>query len=100
MQWGLALSQQAYEAIVGGVRKYMTEYFQFPKFCRTLTDAYKSCGFISKRDLHRDFYQHQKIGVELDRANSALIKQNLIQSSHRYPPTGGPKIHGWEWIGD
>jgi hypothetical protein len=100
MQWGLALAHQAYEAIVGGVRKYMIEYLHFPKFCMTLTEAYKSRKFIGKVDLHRDFFQHQKTGMELERANVALIKQGLIEVAKRYPSTGGPAISGWKWIGD
>jgi hypothetical protein len=100
MRWGLALAQQAYEAMVGGIRKYMIEYLQFPKFCMTLTGAYKSRGFISKTDLHRDFFRHERTGLELDRVNGALIKQGVIQFAKRYPPTGGHEIVGWEWIGD
>jgi hypothetical protein len=99
-EWGLALSHQAYEATVGGVRKYMVEYLHFPKFCMTLTDAYKSRKFISKTTLNRDFFQHQKTGLELDRVNGALIKQGLIREARRYPPSGGPAISGWEWVGE
>jgi hypothetical protein len=94
MRWGLALAQQAYEAIVGGVRKYMTEYLHFPKFCLMLTEAYKSRGFIAKTQLNVDFCRYQRVGVELDRANTALIKQGLIAEAKRYPPTGGPAIKG------
>ncbi len=100
MRWGLALAQQAYEAIVGGVRQYMTEYLHFPKFCLTLTEAYKSRRFISKTNLNLDFNRYQRVGVELDRANTALVKQGLISPARRYPPTGGPVINGWEWVGD
>jgi hypothetical protein len=100
LSWGLALSHQAYDAIVGGVRKYMVEYLHFPKFCLTLIDAYRSRRFISKTKLHQDFFLHQKTGLELDRVNGALIKQGLIRSARRYPPTGGPAISGWEWVGE
>ena len=100
MRWGLALAQQAYEAIVGGVRKYMIEYLQFPKFCLTLTEAYKSRGWIWDRDLHRDFGHHQRYGMELERAKSALIKQGVIRFAKRYPPTGGQYRNGHEWCGD
>ena len=96
----MALAQQAYEAIVGGVRKYMIEYLQFPKYCLTLIEAYKSRGWIWDRDLHRDFGSHQRYGIELERAKNSLIKQGLIRFAKRYPATGGQYRNGHEWCGD
>ena len=94
------LSKLSFEAMVGGIEKYMQEYFDFPKFCDQVAAAFKSRGFISKRDLNRDFFRRMRQGFELDRVVVQLVKQDLIEFARQAPPTGGHTAEGWKWIGD
>jgi hypothetical protein len=96
----IKISKRSFEAMVGGIDRYMQEYFDFPKFCDTVAAAFKSRKFISKRDLNREFFRRMRQGFELDRVIAQLIKQSLIQWAERAPPTGGHIAEGWEWIGD
>lgn len=98
--FGKQLSKLSFEAMVGGIDKYMQEYFDFPKFCDQVGAAFKLRRFISKRDLNREFFRRMRQGFELDRVIQQLIKQGLIEFARQAPPTGGHTAEGWRWIGD
>jgi hypothetical protein len=51
----IKISTLSFNAMVGGVDQYMQEYFEFPKFCDKVLEAFRRDKFISKRDLNRDF---------------------------------------------
>jgi len=95
----IKISRLSFNAMVGGIDRYMQEYFDFPKFCDNVAAAFKQRKFISKRDLNREFFRRMRMGFELDRVVAQLIKQSLIQWAER-APTGGHTAEGWEWIGD
>jgi hypothetical protein len=96
----IKISKLSFEAMVGGIDRYMQEYFDFPKFCDNVAAAFKQRKFISQSVLNRDFFRRMRMGFELDRVVAQLIKQNLIQWAKRTPPGGGHTAEGWEWIGD
>jgi hypothetical protein len=96
----IKISKLSFEAMVGGIDRYMQEYFDFPKFCDQVAAAFKLRRFISKRDLNREFFRRMRMGFELDRVVAQLIKQSLIEFAQQAPPTGGHTAEGWKWIGD
>jgi SOS response regulatory protein OraA/RecX len=85
--------------MVGGITKYLREYYDFPKFCEKVAEAFRQRGFISKRDLNREFCRNMRWGNELDRVIDQLKKQGLIEDAKLAPPTGGNPATGWKWIG-
>jgi hypothetical protein len=49
----IEICKLSFEAMVGGIANYMREYYDFPKFCEQVAEAFQQHGFISKRDIHR-----------------------------------------------
>jgi hypothetical protein len=67
IQWAIRVAERSFDAMVGGVDKYMRKYFEFPKFCdEVLARLAKHGGWRSKRDLERDFRSNKRYGHELD----------------------------------
>jgi hypothetical protein len=77
--WGIKLSEQSFEATVGGAARYVREYLDFPEVCDRLVEAFRKSGFVSTRDLNRKFGRHQKYAGLLDRALDQLIKESRIK---------------------
>ena len=100
MAWAIALSEQSFEAAVGGAEKYMREYLEFPRFCDRVAEAFRLQRFISKPKVFRDFGRTQRWGNELGRVIEQLQKENRIQYAAQTPTNGGHKMEGWEWIGE
>src|SRR5262249_46394139 len=98
--WAIALSQRSWTAACGGVERYMHEYFEFPKFCETVADVYRTEGWLSLRDINRRFGRHQRYGNELTSVLKQLVREERITTDDRSPPTGGRTSPGHRWIGD
>jgi hypothetical protein len=84
--------------MVGGIDKYMHDYYDFPRFCDEVASAFESRGFISKRDLHRDFFRRMRKGFELDNVVAELIKQERIDWCQQSSLAGGGAAKGWKWV--
>ena len=58
MEWALRWSRVSFEAADGGLKKYMEEYFEFPKFCeeivQTIQAAGGSCLTVTLADISAD----------------------------------------------
>jgi hypothetical protein len=99
--WAIALSERSFDASCGGFNRYMQVYFEFPKFCDVVADAYCTEGWIAIRDIHRRFGRRQRFGTEVDRVLAQLVKEErIIKDDHPPPPTGGKSSPGHKWIKD
>lgn len=79
IQFGIQLMEQSFEAVTGGVERYMFERFEFPRMCEAvLNKIVASGGKISDRDLSRAFRNHQAWGNELYRACKYLEAEGRI----------------------
>jgi hypothetical protein len=66
MAWALALSEHSWRAAIGGREKYVHEYLEFPRFCaEVLKRLEEAGGWMSMRDLERDFRSNKRYGPEL-----------------------------------
>jgi hypothetical protein len=76
----------------------MREYYEFPKFCEQVGEAFRQRKFISKRDLNRKFFRHMRQGYERDRVVTQLVSQGLIEWAEQSPPTDGTTAKGWKLV--
>jgi hypothetical protein len=95
----IKLNRLSFDAMVGGIKKYMKEYYDFPKFCDEVAGAFHQRGFISESQLNREFFRNMRWGNELGRVIDQLKKQGLIEYAERSPATGGALAKGWRGIG-
>jgi DNA replicative helicase MCM subunit Mcm2 (Cdc46/Mcm family) len=88
--WAVKLSERSFEAAVGGVERYMQEYFEFPQFCDRILDALDANGGeMKRRDVLRKFGRKQRYGNELERVLTQLKKEERINFIERTPQSGG-----------
>src|SRR5262249_44558228 len=101
IDWALRWSRVSFEANVGGVQKYMRDYYEFPKFCERVFEFIKmqADGFASGRDLGRAFRRNMKFGNELERVLEQLKKEGLIKRDIRQSRSG-PAVEGWRAVKD
>jgi hypothetical protein len=79
IEFGIQLMEQSFEAVTGGVERYMFERFEFPKMCEAVFNKIVTAGGkISSRDLYRAFRNHQAWGNEVDRACRYLELEGRI----------------------
>jgi len=99
IEWALKWSRVSFNAADGGFKKYMRDYYEFPKFCEQVVEAIRSQedGFMSNRDLGRQFRRNMKFGHELEKALKQLEKEDRIQSCYRQK-SRGPAAGGWQII--
>jgi hypothetical protein len=84
IEWAIKLAECSFEATIGGVDRYMREYFEFPKFCeRVLQKIAEHGGSRSRRDLERDFRSNKRYGFELERVLNQLIAEGRIEREFR-----------------
>jgi hypothetical protein len=97
IEFGIELAERSFEAVVGGVERYMFETYKFPRLVAAVYD--KIAGGkdrrLSERDLNRMFRQHLNWGNELARVKAQLQAEerirwldNIGRSNNRSP--------GWE----
>jgi hypothetical protein len=86
----------------GGFDKYMKEYFDFPKLCDRLAEAYCTAPdqWLSDYIVARRFGRNQRFGTEIERAKTQLIREKRIAPSVHHPANGGPASPGCKWIGE
>jgi hypothetical protein len=94
IKWAVRLAERSFEAAVGGVAKYMREYFEFPKF-REQVLAKLAGGCRSHRDLERNFRSNKRYGFELDRALKQLLAEGRIVDEYRSRSGRGPSSRGY-----
>jgi hypothetical protein len=93
IEFAIDLCERSFEAIVGGVERYMFERFEFPRLCEVVFNKIvASGGKMSDRDLKRVFRNNQSWGNELDRALRYLKEEeriarsdNVGDSNHKSP---------------
>ena len=99
IEWALKWSRVSFEAAEGGVKKYMRNYFEFPKFCEEVVERIdqEQGDFMSNRDLSRAFRRNMKYGNELDKVLAHLVKEGRIREGSRKKAATGPAAQGY-WI--
>jgi hypothetical protein len=95
IDWALRWSRVSADAADGGVKKYMHNYFEFPKFCEEVAERISQEGFMSNRDLSRAFRRNMKHGHELDKVLAHLVKEGRVNACDRKGPTG-PTAQGYK----
>jgi hypothetical protein len=98
IEWGLKWSRVSFEAADGGFKKYMRDYYEFPKFCDEVLEAIRNNGgFISDREMGRRFRRNMKFGNELEKALRQLTNEGRIRRGVR-SRSRGPAANGWELV--
>jgi hypothetical protein len=98
IEWGLKWSKVSLDAVDGGVKKYMRQYYEFPKFCERVFEFIQAQGgFVSYRDLGRAFRRNMKYGNELEKATGQLQREGLIEHGSRKGERG-PAASGWRVV--
>jgi hypothetical protein len=99
IEWALRWSRVSFEAAEGGVKRYMHNYFEFPKFCEEVVERIdqEQDDFMSNRDLSRAFRRNMKYGHELDKVLAHLVKEGRIREGSRKKAATGPAAQGY-WI--
>lgn len=98
--WGIALARESFKAADGGAERYMHEYFEFPKQCNRVAEAFRKAKFLPEPKVYREFGRNQRWGNELPRVLNQLKLERRIRDDWQTPPNGGHKMFGWKWIGD
>ena len=90
IDWGIKVAELSFNAASGGIARYMQEYLEFPKFCDRVAEAFAERGFISERDLNREFFRKMRMGFELERVVGFLSTNYYnYYYYYYYPPTKG-----------
>jgi hypothetical protein len=101
IEWAVEWSRVSFGAADGGFKKYMRDYFEFPKFCEQVQEKILNAGrFMSTRDLRRHFRSHMKFGNELEKALQQLQQEGRIKYSAQRSGSRGPEAHGYELVDD
>jgi hypothetical protein len=80
---GIAIAKLSVETSLGGKDKFLKTFLRFDQMCDELAAAYKARGWISDRDVAREWGRKQSwVGV-LDRAKQHLITEERIVSDPR-----------------
>jgi hypothetical protein len=99
IQFGIQLMEQSFEAVTGGVERYMFERFEFPRMCEAVFNKIVASGNrMSIRELYRAFRNHQAWGNELDRACKYLEAEGRIERREDLG-TSNRKSPGWVVVG-
>jgi hypothetical protein len=100
IQFGIQLMEQSFDAVTGGVERYMFERFEFPRMCEAVFNKIVSVGGKMKdRDLYRAFRNHQGWGNELYRACKYLEAEGRIAPVDNLG-IGNRKSPGWAVVED
>jgi hypothetical protein len=95
IQFGIQLMEQSFDAVTGGVERYMFERFEFPRMCEAVFGKIVAAGGkITDRDLYRAFRNHQAWGNELYRACKYLEAEGRIGFVSNLG-SGNRKSPGW-----
>jgi hypothetical protein len=91
-------STSSFEAVVGGVERYMFERFEFPRMCEAVYNKIIANGKrISDRDLKRAFRNNQAWGNELRRACDYLMEEGRIEWLDNIGTSNRPSP-GWKAV--
>jgi len=100
IEFGIDLAERSFDAVVGGVKRYMFERYEFPQLVEAVFNKISADPKgIKIRDLKRAFRNNQAWGNELDRAIKYLVEEERIErvadlgDSNRLSP-------GWKSRGD
>jgi hypothetical protein len=99
--WAIGLASQSVEAACGGVDKYMSEYFEFPKFCDRVLEWLKSQPnrFAPPHLIARKFGRNQRNAFEIDNVLRQLVKEQRIIDDTR-SSSRGPDARGYRALDD
>jgi hypothetical protein len=100
IEFAIDLCSRSFDAVVGGVERYMFERFEFPRLCEVVFNKIASVGGkMSTRDLKRTFRNNQSWGNELDRALRYLEDEERIKESDNVG-TSNRASPGWVIVED
>jgi len=97
IEFGIQLMEPSFEALVGGVERYMFERFEFPRMCEVVFNKIAVGGKISDRELKRAFRNNQAWGNELRRAYDYLREEGRIAWCKNVGTSNNPSP-GWEIV--
>jgi hypothetical protein len=99
IEWALKWSRVSFNAADGGFKKYMRDYYEFPKFCERVLEFIRSQedGFASDRELGRTFRRNMRRGDELGKALNQLQQEGHIKPGTRQK-SRGPAAQGWKAV--
>jgi hypothetical protein len=79
IEFAIDLCERSFDAVVNGVKRYMYEKFEFPRFVEAVFRTIGAAGgTMTSRDLKRCFRNNQAWGNELDRAIAYLKEEERI----------------------
>jgi hypothetical protein len=80
---GIAIAKVSVETSLGGKDRFLKTFLRFDQMCDELAATFKARGWISNRDIAREFGRKQQwVGV-LERAKQHLIDEERIVSEER-----------------
>jgi hypothetical protein len=80
---GIAFAKVSVATSLGGKDEFVKTFLRFDEMCNELVAAYKARGWISNRDVAREWGRKQQwVGV-LERAKQHLIDEERITSETR-----------------
>jgi hypothetical protein len=98
IEFAIDLCNRSFEAVVGGVERYMFERFEFPRMCEAIINKIIANGNrMSGRDLKRAFRNNQAWGNELSRACDYLIEEGRIEWLDNIGTSNRPSP-GWKIV--
>jgi hypothetical protein len=78
MEFAEDFVMKSFDAMNGGVEKWMREHLEFPRFCEAVYNKILSAKEMTRRELKRTFRNNQAWGNELDRALDQLVEEERI----------------------
>jgi hypothetical protein len=103
MRRGIALAEVSATNMQRDLKKYMREYFEFPRFCDEVWEAVLASPgrFMSKRAVYREFGRNQRWGNELDRVITHLVRAGRLEwCGAAKTHNKGPATEGWRALED
>jgi len=98
IEFAIDLCNRSFEAVVGGVERYMFERFEFPRMCEAVFAKIIANGSkMSDRDLKRAFRNNQAWGNELRRACDYLMEEGRIEWLDNIGTSNRPSP-GWKAV--
>jgi hypothetical protein len=98
IEWAIGFAEASLDCALGGVEKYMVQYFEFPKFCDEVLAKIKAeGGWMSELALIRFCRKFSKYGVEGDRVLEQLKRECRIVSVFG-GGSRGPRVSGYRLV--
>jgi hypothetical protein len=100
MVWGRDLALNSLATLQDGIKKYGKDERDYPTLCADIAARVQGAGFVSHRDLSREFGRNMRGKLFFDQAIKQLLEEGRLTHASRRPPGGGKDSHGYEWSGN